>query len=100
MDPISLAVGGGLLLVGYVAGLLSRRRVRDKPVEAVCGCTHTMAMHDRETGACHEQIARPRSYSEKGKYLGTVYAQCTCRQYVGPRPIEEVFAPKLLPPVD
>jgi hypothetical protein len=23
---------------------------------------------------------------------------CTCRQYVGPRPIDEVFAPRLLPP--
>jgi hypothetical protein len=23
---------------------------------------------------------------------------CTCRQYVGPRPIDEVFLPRLLPP--
>jgi hypothetical protein len=25
---------------------------------------------------------------------------CTCRQYVGPRPIDEVFVPRVLPPSD
>jgi hypothetical protein len=26
------------------------------------------------------------------------WVACRCRQYIGPRPIDEVFAPRLLPP--
>ncbi|WHT23045.1 hypothetical protein N8J89_18830 [Crossiella sp. CA-258035] len=98
MDPISLVVGGGLLLFGYVAGLLTRRKREPKPLTADCGCGHSLAMHDPENGNCHAEVQRKDSYGKDGTYVGTTYAQCPCRQYVGPRPIEEFLAPKYLPP--
>ncbi|GAA2777309.1 hypothetical protein [Crossiella cryophila] len=99
MDPVTLAVGGGLLLLGYLGGLLSRRkRAPEPPLTADCGCGHSLAMHDPTAGTCHAELPRPKSYNDAGEYVGTTYAQCPCRQYVGPRPIEEFLAPKYLPP--
>lgn len=100
MDPITLAVGGGLLIVGYLAGRLTgrRRRAEPKPVAALCDCGHSLAMHDPADNACHGQIPRADSYGERGEYLGTQYHRCTCRRYVGPQPLEEFIAPRYLPP--
>lgn len=98
MDPITLAVGGGLLAVGYLAGLLSRRRRAPEPPGAVCGCTHSMALHDAEMGKCHGEVERPKVYNKQGDYIGRQYVPCSCRQYVGPRPVEEILNQRFLPP--
>ncbi|MCK2239169.1 MULTISPECIES: hypothetical protein [unclassified Crossiella] len=98
MDPVTLAVGGGLVLLGYLGGLLSRRkRTPEPPLTADCGCGHSLALHDPEAGTCHAQLERMTAHN---KYAGTSYeqSQCPCRQYVGPRPIEEFLAPRYLPP--
>lgn len=73
MEPISLAVGGILMLLGIVVGRLGRRRVKAlSPPQAICGCDHGLNMHDEHV--------------------------CDCQKYVGPRPIEEFFSTPTLPP--
>jgi hypothetical protein len=63
----------------------------------VCGCEHPLALHDRDTHECHGQTDRPH-YMEDGSRNGREWVDCTCRQYDGPKPIEDMFAPKYLPP--
>lgn len=98
MDPVSLLVGGPLLAIGSVTGRLGRRRAAPAPpVTPLCGCGHTLSQHDRETHTCYAELRRD-TYDERGRWAGVTWVPCTCRQYVGPRPFDEVFAPRLLPP--
>ncbi|MGY2092410.1 MULTISPECIES: hypothetical protein [Nocardia] len=95
LDPLSLAVGAGLLGVGWICGRFGhRRRVRsgEKKLPARCGCGHDLALHDRATGKCHAEVSR------KGTHGLREWVGCNCRRYTGPTPLEEVFASPLLPP--
>jgi hypothetical protein len=97
MDPLSLAVGALLVIVGFAAGRLSRRRPGPALPQAVCACGHPLSQHDPESATCHAEVARD-AYTKRGRWAGHTWVACSCRQYIGPRPIDEVFAPRLLPP--
>jgi hypothetical protein len=98
MDPISLLVGGALLAVGFLAGRLGRRTPSPAPAKTpVCGCGHTLSQHDTETSTCYAELRRD-TFDKRGRWAGHSWVPCTCRQYIGPRPIDEVFLPRLLPP--
>lgn len=95
-DPISLATGAGILAVGFLTGRLGRRKpANGQPKAAICECSHSLANHDPQDNACRGEIKRGNSFD------GNVhYVPCTCRQYVGPKPIEDLFAPQYLPPAE
>jgi hypothetical protein len=96
LDPITLAAGGALLGIGYLSGRVGRRRSLPrpkKPTKPICGCGHGLEQHDPRTAACHGTVRRPRTESNR-------YVPCTCRQYTGPRAVEELFATPILPPQD
>jgi hypothetical protein len=99
VEPVSLLIGAALLAVGYGAGLLTRRRPLPPPPPPVpvCGCGHPLSQHDTQTNTCYAELRRD-TYDKRGRWAGVNWVPCTCRQYVGPRPIDEVFAPRLLPP--
>jgi hypothetical protein len=98
VEPISLLVGAVLLSAGFFAGRFSRRRPAPPPrVTPVCGCGHALSQHDRETSTCYAEMPRD-TFDKRGRWSGHSWVPCTCRQYVGPRPIDEVFVPPLLPP--
>lgn len=63
-----------------------RRHVRaSKPVQAMCGCKHHHSYHDPKTGECHGRV-----------YVGmSTYEDCTCKQYSGPVPMPEFYAPEI-----
>lgn len=90
IDPVSLAVGGGLLVVGFIAGRAGRTRRRPKPVEAVCQCRHPYALHDPKTGTCHG--TEERDVDIDGWYDHAEHVQCGCRVYTGPEPLPSVWA--------
>ncbi|MGW5571036.1 hypothetical protein ACWEVD_07505 [Nocardia thailandica] len=95
MDPVSLAVGAGLLALGWVAGRFvpSRGGARGRGSElARCGCGHDLALHDRESGRCNAETSR------RGMHGMREWVGCRCRRYTGPIPLEEVFTPPILPP--
>jgi hypothetical protein len=99
-DPISLLVGAGLLGAGFGAGKLRRRPTAPPPpLTPVCGCGHTLSQHDPENRTCHAEVRRD-AFDRRGRWAGHTWVPCTCRQYVGPRPIDEVFVPRVLPPLD
>ena len=99
MEPVSLLVGGVLLAVGFVAGPAgpTAAAAPPPPVTPLCGCGHALSQHDRETSTCYAELRRD-TFDKRGRWAGHTWVPCTCRQYVGPRPIDEVFAPRLLPP--
>ncbi|MEU4314561.1 hypothetical protein [Nocardia sp. NPDC024068] len=92
LDPLSLAVGAGLVGVGWACGRFGRRVPRTKKLIARCGCGHDLALHDRETGTCHAESSRRGTHGLR-EWIG-----CQCRRYTGPTPLEDVFAPPILPP--
>jgi hypothetical protein len=92
MDPLSLAVGAGILAVGFLAGRIGRRTGRRPPEESpICGCTHHRSMHDPESGECRGEIRRGNWFD------GVHYVGCTCQRYGGPVPIETLWTPPVLP---
>lgn len=98
VEPISLLVGAVLLATGFGAGRLSLRKpAPPAPLTPVCGCGHTLSQHDTETHTCYAEVRRD-AFDRRGRWSGHTWVPCTCRQYVGPRPIDEVFLPPLLPP--
>lgn len=99
IDPVSLLMGAGLLGAGFGAGRLRRRPAPPPPVTPVCGCGHTLSQHDPQRHTCHAEVRRD-AFDRRGRWAGNTWVPCTCRQYVGPLPIDEVFAPPLLPPLD
>jgi hypothetical protein len=100
VEPISLIVGAVLLVAGFMAGRFSRRRPpAPPPLTPVCGCGHTLSQHDVETHTCYAELRRD-TYDKRGRWSGHAWVPCTCRQYVGPRTIDEVFVPPLLPPAE
>jgi hypothetical protein len=99
MDPLSLLVGAALLAIGFLGGRLGRRRPGlPPPMTPVCGCGHALSLHDRETFTCYAELRRD-NHDKRGRWTGHSWVPCTCRQYIGPRPIDEVFAPRVLPPL-
>ncbi|QLY31095.1 hypothetical protein [Nocardia huaxiensis] len=93
-DPISLVVGAGLVVIGWAAGRYSRRTPRVQPPSTVCGCGHDLSLHDRKAGECHAESPRKTGWGL------TVWARCGCKNYTGATPLEELFAPPVLPPLN
>jgi hypothetical protein len=84
VDPISLAVGGCLILVGYLLGRIGRR---PRPVRAadptICaGCEHGLTFRNPETGACQQQVKQASEFDEDGFAVDYRWVQCECRNHV------------------
>ncbi|MFI5717896.1 hypothetical protein [Nocardia sp. NPDC051750] len=93
LDPLSLAVGAGLVVIGWAGGRFGVRRARSgRKLPARCGCGHDLALHDRATGTCHAEDSR------RGTHGLREWVQCHCRRYTGPTPLEDVFSSPILPP--
>jgi hypothetical protein len=78
--------------------LASRERAAleeaQKPPEAICGCTHHLAKHDKQ-GKCHEFIEVPTEWDADKKPLKYEREQCHCQQYIGPQPLSVIYAEEL-----
>lgn len=93
--------GALILLGGIVLGrLLPGRNKTPKPPKPICGCDHHNALHDPKTGECHGTDREVAHYDTYGVARSWKQVPCKCRQYVGPKPIEEFFSTPMLPPGD
>lgn len=101
MEPLTLIAGGALLAAGYIAGLFGRRKSRPRDLRPVCECDHGLNYHDPGSGHCHGLVPGPllSQYSKSGVYLGEEreMSDCTCRRYVGPVALGDVWVPPVLP---
>lgn len=72
MEPVSLVVGGVLLLVGFALGRAHRPAKSTTPDPTKCaGCEHPLTYRDPESGRCTEKVIRAGSWT-----------QCLCRNHV------------------
>jgi len=89
---------GGIVAIGaFLAGQWlprpGRRRIKPpKPVQPICGCDHHHSYHDPKTG---EVRGKPLQYDAYGYTTTWGKAQCTCKQYSGPVPVPEYYAPEI-----
>lgn len=58
------------------------------------GCGHSLSYHDPDTHSCHEQVqGAPIKYNPLSTaVLAYGLRQCTCRQYVGHLPADQMIA--------
>src|SRR4051812_3369968 len=92
MDPISVVVGGLLVVGGWLLGRVRSRSVDDslRVDPDACGCGHPLAFHDRTARTCSAEVRRDH-YNSYGECTGHKWASCTCRLYTGTRPVEELL---------
>lgn len=106
MEPISLLVGAGIAATSYLLGRVGRRRsgrrgrvgpaaLASGDPQPICGCDHGLSFHDPETKACHGKVQRPTKFDKVYGAVAYETVACTCRRYVGPVPLDEVFAPQI-----
>lgn len=95
MDPVSLLVGAGIAALFTLVGRFTRRADRTKTGEPrpVCGCGHELAFHDPKTSECHGLVdGDPVGYEAHGYPTAYKKVRCSCRQYVGPVPADQLLA--------
>lgn len=94
---LELVVGAAIFAAGQVTGRYLRMRAKPpKPIERgpTCGCGHHKSLHDAN-GKCHggfTEVGHKPVASVKYSHLA-----CRCKQYVGPEPLPEYYAPELSP---
>jgi hypothetical protein len=96
--------------VTFFAGLgvgawMGRTRQPKPPPEPICGCRHPLALHDPATNRCHaidRKEGAPVRYYANGAPSAYGYTDepCQCRQYSGPKPVDQFFAHKMIMPGD
>ena len=78
MDITDLLAGGGLVAAGMVLQKILPRRRGPKFTRPICGCKHNRSFHEDGTGRCSHESA----WTDP----------CTCRKYVGPEPLPELYS--------
>ena len=90
---------GVAVIVGVLLGrFLPNRRKGPKAAKApqpVCGCGHHHSYHDLASGECSAAVEVPARYNPYGSVIAYKQAPCGCRQYSGPVPLPEYFAPEV-----
>lgn len=97
-----MITGALILAVGILAGWLLRslpgRRKDPKAVpqlKPLCGCTHHHSFHDPAGGTCHGKVEIATHWNTYGEERMWRQDPCTCKQYSGPVPLPEYFAPEI-----
>jgi hypothetical protein len=90
-DPISVVAGAAAVLVGWLAGRVSRQPQAPKQAGALCSCDHGYGTHENG-GQCHAQVERPH-YWGNGSRNGYEWVPCPCLSYDGPEPLPRVWTP-------
>lgn len=94
MDPLSLAVGTAITLVGAAVGRWSRSlpQATEQEPKLMCSCGHGLGSHD-EMG-CRAEVPRADRWDYYRDATHWAYVPCPCSRYDGrepPLPLREVM---------
>ena len=91
-----LAILVCLAVIRLVRGPRQRVLKPAKAPKPVCGCSHHLSFHDPKTRECHGLMkGAPVKFNAWSEPTAWSQVPCTCRQYSGPEPLPEYFAPEL-----
>ena len=84
-------------LIGVLVGrFLPNRRKTPEPVRPVCGCGHHHSYHDLASSECHATVrGKAIKFNAWAEPMAWDQIQCSCKQYSGPVPLPEYFAPEV-----
>lgn len=71
------------------------RERAEKKLQPLCGCTHHVAYHDPDSGVCNAAVQVATRWDYYRKPIEWKHRACGCRQYIGPRPLDTIYAPAL-----
>lgn len=93
---ITVAVLTGIIIKfgKYIVKELKREDERRR-LQPICGCTHNLSFHDRETGRCNAQDRVETDWNDVGTPIRWGQKQCSCVRYTGPEPIISYYAPEI-----
>jgi hypothetical protein len=97
MEPISMLIVLGAVGIGFIAGRRTRKPKPVDPLKPICGCTHGLHSHDPKTKKCNASVSRA-VYNKRGDWIGKEWVGCSCMQYTGPMPLDQLWIPDVLPP--
>jgi hypothetical protein len=80
MEPVSMLLGGTLVLAGWTLGRINRKK--PAPDLTVCpGCEHSLSFRDKTTGRCLQQIKRASKWDRDGDVRGYEWVTCGCTNH-------------------
>lgn len=96
-----LLCGGGV--GNFIRGELEQRRQRARDRERlqvsgpdpVCGCGHHYSFHNGQTGLCMHKGRAETKWDEYGDPVKWEMVQCGCQRYIGPQPLDVLYAPEI-----
>ena len=95
--PFLMIFGGGIC--GFIKREFDRRHERKltkiNGPRPICGCVHHFSFHNRETGRCMHPVRTAVEWDEYGDAIRWEMQQCGCQRYVGPQPLESLYAPEI-----
>lgn len=90
LGALALLVSGAA--IGVPLGM-RRQRALTAASGPVCGCGHSLSLHDdKKARTCSAEVCRPH-YKSWGERSGHEWVNCPCRRYVGPEPFTELWVP-------
>ena len=94
---VVLLFGGGVVnfVRNEVEGRHRRRREITQGPQPVCGCTDHFSFHEPKTGLCHANRRTATKWDAYGEAVKWEMKQCGCQRYVGPQPLESLYAPEI-----
>jgi hypothetical protein len=95
---IGMLIGATIFVAGMGFGRVWPARRRGprlpKPTEAICGCGDHKSYHEAGTGICGQTEKVMTSYDKRGNPIYQI-VPCGCKQYTGPEPLPELYAPEI-----
>lgn len=89
--------GGGVS--NFIRTEINRRHERKRELtygpRPVCGCGHHYSFHNAKTGLCMHGGRVATKWDECGEPVKWEMKQCGCQRYVGPQPLDSLYAPEI-----
>lgn len=95
-----MLTGAVIAVAAFLAGQWlprpHRRGRTPKPPRPFCGCGHHHSFHDPATGECNAVVnGNATRFDRYQEPIVWERVPCACRQYSGPVPLPEVYAPEI-----
>lgn len=93
---------GVVVIVAFLIFILlasrdTKVRSKETPVDPapVCGCGHHYSFHNPESKLCMHTARTAVHWNASGTPVKWGHLQCGCQRYIGPQPLDTLYAPEI-----